>query len=116
MRNEISKNAPSLSTSDWQRYIDTWASSGEKQKTFCTRHQLSYIKFGYWRNKLKKKHSKNQGARFQPVQIKPKKPIHCKRVAPIEVILPNGIQMWIDHDVKEELLKVVLNVLSAGEC
>ena len=96
MNDVITEVTTERSESDWEAIVTHWKTSGETQRKFYKRHQLSYSTFGYWSRKLKKQYNKTGHSQFVPLTIKPSTTevqvscLHIRLSSGIEVSVPSG--------------------------
>ena len=85
----------------WVEQNTQWESSGLAQQKFCEQQGLTYRQFIYWRGRLNKNESGNEGPKQLRVSTTPvgqpypaiHEPESC-----LEVILPTGIKLHIKSD------------------
>ncbi len=83
---------------DWQHWVQSWETSGQSQKQFCTNHNLDYNLFKTWR---KQGIAKGVCQSKHPVSAKPQMNFSELKVSPsissgdIVIELPHGITLRI---------------------
>ncbi|MEW7979685.1 MAG: hypothetical protein AB2813_07770 [Candidatus Sedimenticola endophacoides] len=88
----------------WQEQIEAWQSSGQSQQGFCQTHDLSYLRFCYWRGRLRKQASQQKStpsSGFVPVT-------HLIGDG-LTLVLPNGLQL---RGIASDNLPVVQQLLA----
>jgi len=74
----------------WQNHFSQWEKTNTSQASYCTKHDLNYHRFGYWRRKIlsaeKTDKKQNNSSAFIPV-------VERQPVTPsnLSLSLPNGI-------------------------
>ena len=93
----------------WKAFIDEHEKSGLSQAAFCKLHNLSSVKFGYYRSSLLKpkvvKDIKTVGT-FTPVKINQQ-----TSAAEIRLTLPNGFQCTFPCDLNKTQIKELVEIL-----
>ena len=86
----------------WERRFASWRSSGLSQRAWCLRHGISPQTFGYWRRRL------SSGVAMLPVVVEA-----GDEVAPVEVMLGNGVSLRLPSGMPGDALSRWLQVLRA---
>jgi hypothetical protein len=83
---------PSQRANAWHEHINNWQASGLTQKAYCEQANVSYVQFGYWRQRLKERdHAQSVDSPlggFVPVAHS-----HAQTSATFIIRLPNGISV-----------------------
>lgn len=81
------------------RHIDNWRESGASKKSYC---ELAGINYGTFMSWLKKAETNLSGnfVKLEPIQT----------IGRIEILLPNGIRLYLEESLSIELLQKMKNV------
>ena len=82
----------------WQNHLDGWKASHLPKAKYCEQQNISYHTFNNWLKKL------NKSGDFVSVRI--------YHDSPIQLNLPNGIQIQLPTDFCDKSLKRLLSVMS----
>ena len=81
----------------WQNHLDGWKASHLPKAKYCEQQNISSHTLNYWIKKLR------QPSDFVPINI--------YRGSPMQLNLPNGIQIQLPTDFCEKSLKRLLSVI-----
>lgn len=85
--------------SERQDHIAYWEQSGQTKKAYCESAGIKYATFISWfRNKVE-----SQEGQFVKLEKK-------STLSGLEILLPNGIRIYSQQSLSEELLNVLQNV------
>ena len=87
--------------------VRKWKQSGNNQKDFCDRHDISVHTLHYWLRKYKQSNSVLETG-FLPVEIKP--PVNESN-ADIQIHYPNGVMVTIDKSVSLSRIRALIKVI-----
>jgi len=97
------------------RLVEAWKSSGLTQKDFCKINNLSYSSFKNWRQKLhfvnpplKKGKAGFSQISLTPVSAVPQEAKHNVKQATLKIVYPSGIQVFLDAQNQERLVKSLI--------
>lgn len=86
----------------WEKRVGSWRSSGLSQRAWCLRHGISPQTFGYWCRRLSSRDA------MLPVVVQA-----GDEVAPVEVMLGNGVSLRLPSAMPGEALSCWLQALRA---
>ncbi len=81
------------------KHVENWRESGVSKKSYC---ELAGIKYGTFMSWLKKAETSLSG---NFVKLEP-----SLRIETIEILLPNGIRLYLSESLSVDLLKKLKNV------
>ena len=94
----------------WQEHMNAWEKSGLSQKAYCNEQGIKLATFGLWRKRLRAPEQKRlsfikASARVQEEGI--------PRNVVLQLVIPNGVRLGLNEDIKESLLHQVLHFAGA---
>lgn len=94
----------------WQEHMNAWEKSGMSQKTYCNEHALKLATFGSWRKRLRAPEQKRitfiRASSGVQEEGSPSNTV-------LQRVLPNGVRLGLNEDIKESSLHQVLHFAGA---
>jgi hypothetical protein len=86
--------------------IEEWKHGGGSQKTFCSKHSITVLKFQYWHKRYKAEKFPAPGNQPSFIEMKlPVSEIQSRCGGQAEVIFANGTRMLFHGEVSAHFLK-----------
>jgi hypothetical protein len=101
MQNYSTKSAP-LDMVKWREIIEAWNNSGESQKTYCDRLEISFNTFSYARTKLLQKDKPKM--QFIPLTVKSSNEEKILHSSTFILENPHGYKLHISASLSLEQL------------
>ena len=96
----------------WSEKSKLWELSGKSQKDFCKAHNLCLRQFVYWRcNAAKKKRARDFENKLYKVLTPPQVQTFCEQEERLEVLLPDGIKIYISSEIDIKRASSLIKVL-----
>lgn len=94
----------------WQDHIKAWEKSGLSQKVYCNEQGIKLATFGLWRKRLRTLEQE----RISFIKSSPRvSEEETPRNVVLQRVLPNGVRLGLNEDIKEQLLHQVLHFAGA---
>lgn len=94
----------------WQEHMNGWEKSGLSQKAYCNEQGIKLATFGLWRKRLRALEQK----RISFIKTSSRVPEEgTPRSVVLQLVLPNGVRLGLNEDIKESLLHQVLHFAGA---
>jgi len=99
----------------WVKTYEDWKASGEGQREFCLKRNISYTQFGYWRSKLKKEKQSLTAlpSHFIPVKIRPNS-LGSNDEQTLKIALPSNILLSVPPHLSSTQLELIVK-LTGGQ-
>jgi len=94
----------------WQEHMNAWEKSGLSQKTYCNEQGIKLATFGLWRKRLRATEQKHISFIKASSRIQEE---GTPRNVVLQLVLPNGVRLGLNEDIKESLLHQVLHFVGA---
>lgn len=98
----------------WATHIEKWKQSNLKQQAYCLKEGISYGAFGYWKNLLSPKSSKNNLRKFAPVTITKNEVSQTKSHCEIQIKLVGGHIVYLPHSMDAKEIGLILHYLGTS--
>lgn len=92
----------------WTNIFAEWRKSGESQRGFCRRKDISYSAFGYWRKKVDRKTADSPLVRVAGSG--------ALRVSPGITVRSGALRVELSGEESEEVLGRIFRALGSSAC
>jgi hypothetical protein len=113
MKAQNNKQNQTGATKKWQAHFTAQAKSGLSRPEYCSRQQISYHAFGYWRRKLSRTAGNNVALVPITMNAEPGRSIDFGGAADLTLILPGNMSIAVGDNFSGITLNRLLNVLTA---
>lgn len=109
MQSDYQKKTPAQKREFWEEQIRFWHESGLSQTEYCKRHGIRTSQWYYWRRRCR---DTETGLALVPLKLPPVNE-HCRKVAMLRVITPNGFTIELDGNAPVTSLPNLIREVAA---